>query len=474
MNTDKRNFSDFSNKESFPGCVDITTGEFLFYALYHVDSSGNKRIWEIKVRLIKGNPKSYKVDWDLMLDDTIPVKQSYLENTKIPVGSHAQIWVETGVIGGKITRHAPSYPTMTNEGKANERNVFEQGLVDARTLYLKKIANGFKTELNFKNKKASVKEKNIKYFPMLVRKFVDEKKHIQYPVYVQPKLDGVRCITFLNKNPKKNPTIKNVIMYSRQRKIYSGFDDIKTELLPALIDMWDFGNNETIYVDGELYKHGMDLQTISGAVRNAKRDTIPKYKGIKYWIFDVFYPSSLDLIFDERIECLHDLFDSIGDNPKHLIEVGTHIAKTEQDQEKIYKQYLKKKYEGTILRNYDSLYLTDSSKNSAKIRSKFVLKRKMRFTDEFELVDFTQGIKGKDIGAVIWILKTHDTNKTFNATPKDITYEERYKLYKKAVSNNKKGFNNNYKGRMMTVEYEDLSKDKVPLRAKSIWFREHL
>ena len=103
-----------------------------------------------------------------------------------------------------------------------------------------------------------------------------------------------------------------------------------------------------------------------------------------------------------------------------------------------------------------------------------MLKRKARFTDEFELVDFTQGTKGKDIGAVIWILKTHDTNKTFNATPKDITYEERYKLYKKSVLNNKKGFNNNYKGRMMTVEYEDLSKDKVPLRAKSICFREHL
>lgn len=473
MDIDKRNFSDFNDKKSFPGIIDKTTGEFHFPGLYHIDSSCNTRIWEIKIRLIKGTPKNYKVDWDLLKDNTIPVKQMYLEGEELPSGTHAQMWVETGVLGGKITRHSPSYPTITNEGKSNERNVFEQALVNARTLYLKKISNGFKTDSNFKNKKMTSKEKNIKYFPMLVRKYEDEKKHITYPVYVQPKLDGIRCIAFLNKNPNKKPTIKNVIMYSRQRKDYSGFDEIKEELLPGLIDMWDFEHNKSIYVDGELYKHGMDLQTISGAVRNIKRDTMDNYKGIKYWIFDVFYPSIPDLEFTQRLECLEDLFNSIGEN-NNLIKVETHIANTEKEQDKIYTHYLKNKYEGVILRNSDSLYLTDPNKNSAKIRSKYVLKRKVKFTDEFELVDFTQGTKGKDVGAVIWILKTHNTNKTFHATPKDVTYEERYKLFKNAMLYNKKCFDNNYKGRMMTVEYEDLSKDKVPLRAKSICFREHL
>jgi ATP-dependent DNA ligase len=476
MNIDKRNFSNFNDKKSFPGKIDTATNEYHFPALFHIDSSGNTRKWEIKIRLVKGSPKKYGIDWDLLIDDTVPIKKKYLDNEEIPDGTISQVWAEVGVIGGKQTRHAPSYPEIKNAGKSNERNVFEQGLVDARTLYLKKIENGLQTASNFKKEKIYKKdklEKNIKYFPMLVRKFQDEKDHLEYPLYVQPKLDGSRCIAFLNKTPKKNPTIENVIMYSRQKKNFSGFDDIKEELLPALIDMWDFDKNESVYIDGELYKHGMSLQTISGAVRNPNRSEMPEYKGIKFWVFDAFYPHRLNLTFNDRIYILEDIFNSLG-HPKHIIHVPTIMAISEANQEKLYKQYLNKKYEGIILRNISSLYLTHPTKNSMTIRSKYVLKRKMTYSDEFEVVDFDQGKKGRDKEAIMWILKTHGTNKLFSATPKNITYEERYKLYKDAMVDNKKGFKNKFKGRMMTVEYEDLSKDEIPLRAKSIGFREHI
>lgn len=476
METDKRNFANFSDKKSFPGSINTTTGEYHFPALYHIDSNNNIRIWEIKVRLVKGNPKKYGIDWNVLTDDTVPVKQSYLEGDEIPDGTSAQVWVTTGVIGGKISRHSPTYPKVMNEGKSNERNVFEQGLVEARSLYLKKVENGLKTEKDFNKTKSTNKsqKKNIKYFPMLVRNYDDEKKHLVYPLYIQPKLDGARCIAYLDKSPKKNPTIKNIIMYSRQKKDYTGFDDMKEELLPALVDMWDFTKNESAYIDGELYKHGLSLQTISGAVRNPKRAELPEYEGIKFWVFDIFYPSRSNLKFLQRIKCLEDFFDSLGNKPKYIVEVPTHIITSDVNQEKLYKHYLKKKYEGIILRNATSVYLTHPTKNSMTIRSKFVLKRKMTYSDEFEVVDFDQGKKGRDKGAIMWILKTHKTNKKFNATPKNTTYEERYKLYKEAISDNKKGFNDKYKGRMMTIEYEDLSKDEIPLRAKSIGFREHI
>jgi ATP-dependent DNA ligase len=157
-----------------------------------------------------------------------------------------------------------------------------------------------------------------------------------------------------------------------------------------------------------------------------------------------------------------------------LVQVETILVNTEKEQDDLYKKFLKEKYEGIIIRNADSLYLTSATKNSTKIRSKYVLKRKMRYSDEFEVVGYTQGTKGRDIGAIMWICQTHDGSKQFNTTPKNTTYEERYKLYKLANSNNGKQFDKLYKGRMMTVEYEDLSKNKVPLRAKSIGFREHL
>lgn len=475
MDVSKRNFTDFKDQQYFSGSIDDTTGEYHFPELYHIDSSENVRKWVIKIRLIKGSINEEKkitgIDWDVLNDNTVKIKKSYLNGEPIPDGTLTQLWVETGVVCGKTTRHAPSYPSMKNKGRSNERNSLEQGLVEARSLYLKKIESGFQIKSEFKNEKLKkISKKNIKYFPMLVSKYDDEKKNLKYPLYVQPKIDGTRCITYLNISPDKNPTYKNVIMYSRQKKEYMGFDEIKKCLLNILIDMWDFNKNESIYIDGEFYKHGLSLQTISGAVRNPNREDIKEYKGIQYWIFDIFYPVNLTIPFDERLEILNEIFDLVECDL--IVKVPTDIAKSELEQDKLYQKYLKKKYEGLIIRNSDSLYLTNANKNSMKLRSKYVLKRKMKYSDEFEVVGFEQGKKGKDKGAIIWILKAHNSDKTFNSIPKNTTYEERYKLYEKVIKNNT--FNNEYKGRMMTIEFEDLSKDGIPLRSKSIGFREHL
>jgi ATP-dependent DNA ligase len=470
MSADKRNFSDFT---VFPGEINKTTGSYDFPDLYHSDSNKNDRIWSIKVRLVKGNEKKYSIDWDLMEDNTIPVKSSYLKTTDIPEGTISQMWVETGVIGGKSTRHTPTYADEKHVGQSNERNTFKAGLVTARSLYLKKLDNGMRPKHIFYSKSTKT-IKHTRYFPMLVRKYDNEKKNLIYPIYVQPKLDGARCIAYLDVHPNKNPTFENVILYTRQKKDYIGFEKLRKELLPALTDMYDLGQSESAYIDGEFYKHEMPLQTISGAVRNPKRDSMPKYSGIQYHVFDVFYPSRASLSFENRIEHIDDLFASLGSNPEEVVQVPTLYAKTQIAEEKIYKDFLKKKYEGTIVRNATSAYLTHPTKTGMSIRSKFVLKRKMTYSDEYEVVGFEQGTKGRDKGAIIWQCQTKKPHKIFSATPKNITYEERYALYKKSINNNNAGFNKNFKGRMMTVEYEDLSKSNVPLRAKAVGFRDHI
>jgi hypothetical protein len=470
MAADKRNFSDFT---CFPGKINTNTGSYDFPDLYHSDSNKNDRIWSIKVRLVKGEGKKFPIDWDLMEDNTIPVKSIYLKTTDIPEGTIAQIWVETGVIGGKNTRHIPTYPDKKHVGHSNERNTFKAGLVIARSLYLKKIDNGMRPKNIFYNK-SNKTIKHIRYFPMLVRKYDDEKKNLIYPIFVQPKLDGARCIAYLNVHPDKNPTFNNIILYTRQKKDYIGFEKLRRELLPALMDMYDLGQSESAYIDGEFYKHEMPLQTISGAVRNPKRESMPKYDGIQYHVFDIFYPSRTSIEFENRIEHLDELFATLGNNPEEIVQVPTLYAKTQAEEEKLYKDFLKKKYEGTIVRNATSTYLTHPTKTGMSIRSKFVLKRKMTYSDEYEVVGFDQGTKGRDKEAIIWQCQTKAPHKKFNATPKNITYEERYKLFKKAIKNNNSGFNKNFKGRMMTVEYEDLSKSNVPLRAKAIGFRDHI
>ena len=485
MSSDKRQFDNF---DDFPGKIDSTDGAYKFPVLYHTDSNGNDRSWFICMRLIKSRNKKGKksgIDWDVLLDNTVMIKKAHLKDKPLPENTITQMWVETGVIGGKSTRHEPTYPTMKNKDKSNERHSLKQGLVEARSKYLKKLENGFMEKKDFDQekreekkegkKKGKKKGKEIKgnsnqmYFPMLVRKYEDEKKHIVYPVYVQPKLDGARMLAYLSKAPKQNPTYKDVILYTRQKKPYVGYDNMRKCLLPVLVGLYDVIHKNSIYIDGELYKHGMDLQTISGAVRNPDRENIDKYKGIKYHVFDVFNPAIPDMKFKDRLEMLEDVFSVV--DCEDIVQVDTKQANNETEEEAFYQTFLRDKYEGSIVRNSSSLYLTHPTKNNTKIRSKFVLKRKMKFSDEYEVVGFTEGTKGRDVGAILWICQTTD-GKQFNTTPKNTTYQERYKLFKEA--NTKDGFNKKYKGRMMTVEYEDLSKDKIPLRAKAVGFREHI
>ena len=189
----------------------------------------------------------------MLKDNTIPVRQSYLEGTEIPEGTLAQVWVETGVIGGKQTRHSPSYPKIMNEGKSNQRNEFEQGLVDARSLYLKKKENGLQTDKDFKNCKITKKvdRRHVKYFPMLVRKFDDEKKNIIYPVYVQPKLDGCRALAY-----RKGDKVFLVSRNGLEKR--NPLNHIKEVLLNIL------SPNGTEYIDGELYTHGLARGKLTG------------------------------------------------------------------------------------------------------------------------------------------------------------------------------------------------------------------
>jgi ATP-dependent DNA ligase len=480
MTSEKRNFTNF---KEFPGNINYSTNNYEFPALYHTDAHENVRVWSIHVRLIKKMSISkirHSIDWSLLQENQIPIKSQYLTDMELPPNVITQVWVETGVVDGKITRHQPTYPVGKNKGKSDERNSFKQGLVFSRSKYLKKIETGSLDINKYKNIKNIPTITNIMYFPMLVHKYNEKKKNIIYPCYVQPKLDGVRCLVYLNKHPDKSPTIKNVIMYTRQKKEFANFCKIRKYLLQPLIDMYDIKNKTSMYIDGEFYKHGKELQEISGEVRNSNRDELSEEKGygcLEYHVFDIFYPSNLLLTFEMRLEYIDDLFMSLDDNGNEWVRrVETDLAYTEKEQNDMYKEWLSEKYEGIIIRNSDSLYLTSAVKTGMKLRSKYVLKRKMRYSGEYEIVGYTQGTKGRDIGAILWICEVmHNNIKIlFHVTPKNTTYKQRYELFKNASENNDQGFRNNFAGRMLTVEYEDLSKNMVPLRAKSIGFRDHM
>jgi ATP-dependent DNA ligase len=482
MSSDKR---DFTNFKDFPGEINLSTNNYEFPTLYVSSSTGKIRQWSIYIRLIKKSSKKANLtkeqNWNLLEEDQVNIKSNYLnDNGNFPEGLLAQVWTESGQIDGKISRCAPTYTDIKNKGKKNERHVFHQALVLARGKYLKKLQEGslpikeFK-ELNSNNdktKKTVLSSKNIMYFPMLAKNFSDFENKINYPIYIQPKLDGLRCIIYLNPGKKdiNNTNYTDVIMYTRQKKEYphnSSNDNIRRALYPILHANYDVDEQESLYLDGEIYKHGKSLQDINSESRTSDI----KYKKSKgtdeYHLYDMFFPSYTDEPFSERIEFLKDLYHNLTQNEKIYIKlVPTHLVKTRKMNDEIYKKYISKGYEGIMIRNIGGPYAKSAINKSSSIRSKNLLKRKEIFEEEFEIVGFTEGSMGKDVGAVIWICSTAD-GKTFHVTP-NMSYDERYKIYKDC----KKNFINKYQGRMLKVEFRGVSDDNKPQQAKGLIIRD--
>jgi ATP-dependent DNA ligase len=462
MTASKRDFTKFNE---FPGALDAEgTGYHDLPTLWYKDDAERWRMWEIHIRLVKSDIELSGIDWDLLAESQVPIKESYYDvGSKVPAGHKAEVWVETGISGGKITRSAPTYiDSPVNEGKTNERNVFQQALIFARSQWLKRKEKGGNEN---KTEKKTSKLVNVMYFPMLARKFKDGEKHLVFPLYIQPKLDGVRCVVFLKKKDGGN---KNVVAYTRTKKPFPSIEYIKNMLYPYLNALYDDEKNQSIYIDGELYKHGKKLQDISGDSRNEKADTESKDRN-EYHIYDCFYPAELDNPFEERHKQLVEFNESLSDEAAEVLKVvPTYKITNMKAAEKMYAKFVKMGYEGAMLRNSQGPYLANAQKTGAFMRSKDLVKMKPKFTDEFECINYTEGKRGKDKGAVLWVCQTADGYE-FNVTPKDITYEARYELFEEC----EKSFDKKYKGRMLTVEYEDLSKDGVPQRAKALTFRDY-
>jgi ATP-dependent DNA ligase len=111
-------------------------------------------------------------------------------------------------------------------------------------------------------------------------------------------------------------------------------------------------------------------------------------------------------------------------------------------------------YEGIIIRNANGKYLMGH-------RSNDLLKYKDFVDDEFLVVGAKTGV-GRFSDCVIWVCKTQD-GKTFDVNHK-CSMEKRKKYFQ---------VRHNYIGRMLTVRYQNLSKDGLPIFPVGIDFRDY-
>lgn len=448
------------------------------------------------------SPKDTNGDWMKLIDEWSEINEDLIKRSDVPDGFVGVYWTSSGLEGGKETISKPSFVIAgKNEGKTNYTTPFTQALRDAMTQYNAKIRKGHITE----DAKKFVKKSNEVYtfeellnanhrgeFPWRVHVMTlhDVNKgnnwdKVQYPCYIQPKINGTHFVIVthpdlpthdipvnLSDNKNKKTTVVKVHMdwYSRGLESFAPQNHIFAELYSVL------ESRPGLHVTGELWIKGAHLQDLSGAARrekdlnakSSKRSESPKQE---FHIFDCFYIDKPDMPFEERLGILEDIFNELNNTeppPKWCKMVQTYTADDKDQLESLYRGFLDEKYEGAVIRNKSSPYEVGVDKPK---RSYQTMKMKPREDSEFVIVDFTEGDKGKNKGAIKWICSTSKGNK-FKVTP-NWKYDVQYAAYKALITNKgKKFFNDNIKGKMATISYAELSKDDTPQQGKFLQFQD--
>ena len=219
-------------------------------------------------------------------------------------------------------------------------------------------------------------------------------------VYMQPKLDGVRCLIKYEKTDYgHNTQVSEVKAYSRTGKPWKNIEHILENLKP----FFDKYPNDVL--DGELYNHDLkdDFEKIISLVRKTKptdEDRLEASKLVQFHCYD--YINELDT-YEFRMNSL--ICSDIYSYCVHY--VPTTRCFSEEHADILHATNLENKYEGSILR-LDKPYQCKRSYNLQKFKD---------FHDaEATIINHVVG-KGKRIGTLGKFVMRDDEGVEFGCPP---------------------------------------------------------
>ena len=234
---------------------------------------------------------------------------------------------------------------------------------------------------------------------MLAHKVNDKKINFNEPVFIQPKLDGVRCLIRREFDSTVNADV--IRAYSRTGKEFKNLKHI----LKSLRDF--FSANPDVVLDGELYNHDLrdDFEQIISLVRKQKPTDEDRQNAadiIQYHVYDYIIPF---IGYGSRLNWLRlnkDLWSNV------VVPVETHLVnKYEEAANMHYDGFLKQGYEGSILR-LNGAYEQKRSYNLQKFKD---------FSDdEATIVGYEAG-KGKRTGTLGKFFMIDDNGIEFGCPP---------------------------------------------------------
>lgn len=209
---------------------------------------------------------------------------------------------------------------------------------------------------------------NVK--PMLAHeaKKRHEKGKLTFPMYAQPKLDGMRCLII-----KQGDNIRAI---SRAGKPITVITEILDEVVLLL------GDSDEI-LDGELYSDEISFQDIISACKKRGPNTVK----LNYRVYDLVQP---DKGFAERLTDLDSMFECHDQVFIHRVETG--LCMSWEEAKQLHDNFVEQGHEGLMLRTIQGGY-------EAGPRSYTLLKYKDFDDEEFEFVRWEKGQREEDLVA---------------------------------------------------------------------------
>ena len=239
----------------------------------------------------------------------------------------------------------------------------------------------------------------MKYKPMLAYPVSDKPIDYESVVYMQPKLDGVRCLIQSDSYSDKGIILQTVTAYSRNGKEWKNIDHILEELVPF------FTKHPDVVLDGELYNHNFkdDFESIISMVRKTKPTDEDRYisaQNVQFHCYDIIDTSKT--YTQRRSFIVQNL--PIRDS---IVGVFTQLVSSEREAKQVHKENLAKGYEGSIVRIND-VYKCGRSWSLRKFKD---------FHDaEANIVGYEEG-KGKRAGTLGKFLMQDDEGIQFGCPP---------------------------------------------------------
>lgn len=355
-----------------------------------------------------------------------------------------KVFTRFGRHGGKIQESAPDVITEgKNLGKKNATTAEQQAMAEAQAKWEKQLKRGYVKSIEAAQGGEVSDLVTGGVWPMLAKRYDEDKKHIKWPAYGQMKLDGHRCIAMIDAEGK-------CTLWSRTRKpIYS---------MPHIITELESLGIKDVTLDGELYnpEYSDKFEKLSHFIRQS--EPTAGCEIVHYHIYDIVTPQP----FEQRKTQLElTVFGRTAH--KYLVQVETVLLADEDDLADAFERFIEAGYEGCMIRNAAGLYVGHPTHRSYDLQKLKGVIGSMYEDAEFKIVGVNEG-RGKCRGHGIFVCQTNE-GAVFNAKMKGLT------------PNLKQYFTDptSVIGRIVTIQFQGYTKkSRVPRFPVALRFREDL